>query len=67
VQPGDKLPRRVIGPHSIASFTTEYRAFLFSIWGTFGGKQGKRYTIPPSARRPGPRQDTSEEVGSPPR
>jgi hypothetical protein len=36
VQAGDKLPRRVIGPHSIASFTTEYRAFLFSIWGTFG-------------------------------
>ena len=32
---GDKLPRRVIGPHSIASFTTEYRAFLFNIWGTF--------------------------------
>jgi acyl dehydratase len=35
VQIGDKLPRRVIGPHSIASFTTEYRAFLFNIWGTF--------------------------------
>jgi len=34
VQVGDKLPRRVIGPHSIASFTTEYRAFVFSIWGT---------------------------------
>jgi acyl dehydratase len=34
VKVGDKLPRRVIGPHSIASFTTEYRAFVFSIWGT---------------------------------
>jgi acyl dehydratase len=33
---GDRLPRRVIGPHSIASFTTEYRAFIFNIWGTFG-------------------------------
>ena len=32
---GDTLPRRVIGPHTIASFTTEYRAFLFNIWGTF--------------------------------
>jgi acyl dehydratase len=32
---GDKLPRRVIGPHSIASFTTEYRAFIFNIWGSF--------------------------------
>ena len=36
VQVGDKLPRRVLGPHSIASFTTEYRAFIFNIWGTFG-------------------------------
>lgn len=36
VKVGDKLPRRVIGPHSIATFTTEYRAFLFNIWGTFG-------------------------------
>jgi acyl dehydratase len=35
VKVGDKLPRRVIGPHSIASFTTEYRAFVFNIWGTF--------------------------------
>jgi hypothetical protein len=35
VKIGDKLPRRVIGPHSIASFTTEYRAFLVNIWGTF--------------------------------
>ena len=29
VKVGDTLPRRVIGPHTIASFTTEYRAFLF--------------------------------------
>lgn len=29
---GDKLPTRVIGPHSIASFTTEWRAYLFTIW-----------------------------------
>ena len=34
VNVGDTLPRRVIGPHSIASFTTEYRAFVFNIWGT---------------------------------
>ncbi len=30
---GDELPVRVIGPHSIASFTTEWRAYLFTIWG----------------------------------
>jgi acyl dehydratase len=35
VKVGDKLPRRVLGPHSIASFTTEYRAFVFNIWGAF--------------------------------
>jgi acyl dehydratase len=34
VSVGDRLPRRVIGPHSIASFTTEYRSFLFNIWGS---------------------------------
>ena len=35
VKVGDTLPRRVIGPHSIATFTTEYRAFVFNIWGAF--------------------------------
>lgn len=30
---GDTLPERVFGPHSIASFTTEWRAYLFTIWG----------------------------------
>lgn len=33
VSVGDKLPARVIGPHSIASLTTEWRAYLFTIWG----------------------------------
>jgi acyl dehydratase len=33
VQVGDKLPTRVFGPHSIASLTTEWRAYLFTIWG----------------------------------
>src|SRR6266536_1775309 len=32
VNVGDKLPARVFGPHSIASFTTEWRAYLFTIW-----------------------------------
>jgi acyl dehydratase len=35
VKVGDKLPRRVIGPHSIATFTTEYRAFVFNAWGSY--------------------------------
>jgi len=33
VKVGDELPTRVIGPHSIASFTTEWRAFLMTVWG----------------------------------
>ncbi|HEY8385448.1 MAG TPA: MaoC family dehydratase N-terminal domain-containing protein [Porticoccaceae bacterium] len=28
-----ELPVRVIGPHSLASFATEWRAYLFTIWG----------------------------------
>jgi hypothetical protein len=32
---GDRLPRRVIGPHTVASLATEYRAFVFNIWGSF--------------------------------
>ncbi len=31
---GDKLPERVFGPHSIASFATEWRAYLVNTWGT---------------------------------
>jgi acyl dehydratase len=51
VKVGDRLPRRVIGPHSIASFTTEYRAFLFNIWGTF------HWTAPPGIAEPWINQD----------
>jgi acyl dehydratase len=32
VKVGDKLPTRVFGPHTIASLTTEWRAYLFTIW-----------------------------------
>ncbi len=33
VKVGDKLPTRPIGPHSIASFTTEWRAYGMQVWG----------------------------------
>jgi hypothetical protein len=32
VKIGDVLPVRVFGPHSIASFTTEWRAYIFTTW-----------------------------------
>ncbi len=31
---GDKLPVRVFGPHSVASFATEWRAYLMTLWGS---------------------------------
>jgi hypothetical protein len=31
---GDKLPVRVFGPHSITSFATEWRAYIFTSWGS---------------------------------
>lgn len=33
VHVGDALPTRVIGPHSVASFTTEWRAYIMTVWG----------------------------------
>lgn len=33
---GDRLPRRAVGPHSIATFASEWRAFLFQTWGAHG-------------------------------
>jgi len=32
VKIGDALPTRIIGPHTIASLTTEWRAYLFTLW-----------------------------------
>lgn len=33
VTDGDRLPTRPIGPHTIMSFTTEWRAFNMTVWG----------------------------------
>lgn len=33
LNPGTQLPVRPIGPHSVQSFTTEQRAFLYTVWG----------------------------------
>lgn len=34
VNVGDKLAVRVFGPHSVASFATEWRAYLMNLWGS---------------------------------
>jgi hypothetical protein len=34
VRDGEKLPQGVIGPHSVQSFTTEWRSYLFTVWGS---------------------------------
>ena len=36
---GDQLPPRVFGPHTVASFATEWRSYLFSIWGTLDRRE----------------------------
>lgn len=46
VKVGDKLPRRVVGPHSVVTLVTEYRAFRQNIWGTW------RWNVPADAIDP---------------
>lgn len=52
VRVGDRLPRRVIGPHSIATFTCEYRAFIFDAWGAW------RWVVPEGVADPWTTQDS---------
>ena len=35
VKVGDSLPTRPIGPHTVASFTTEWRSYNMAIWGAW--------------------------------
>ena len=46
VKVGDKLPRRVIGPHSVVTFVTEYRAFAQNMWGSW------RWNVPEGMKDP---------------
>lgn len=39
VSVGDKLNERVFGPHTVASFATEWRAYLFTTWGTLDRRE----------------------------
>ena len=39
VNVGDALPTRTFGPHTVASFATEWRSYLFSIWGTLDRRE----------------------------
>jgi len=59
VRVGDQLKRRVLGPHSLVSFATEYRAFIFNIWGT------QRWVAPAGVADPWVNQDAGwlEEFG----
>src|SRR5207248_7446680 len=34
VEVGEQLPTRPIGPHTKSSFATEWRAFIFTVWGS---------------------------------
>jgi acyl dehydratase len=35
VREGDRLPTRPIGPHTVMTFTTEWRSYLMTVWGAF--------------------------------
>jgi acyl dehydratase len=48
VEVGVELPTNVLGPHSLASFATEWRAYPMTVWG---------------ATRKGPSTQTAEELG----
>lgn len=39
VHVGDHLPERVFGPHTIVSFATEWRSYLFTCWGTLDRRE----------------------------
>jgi acyl dehydratase len=34
VKDNEELPRRPIGPHTLQTFTTEWRSYLFTVWGS---------------------------------
>ena len=40
VKVGDKLPTRPIGPHTVMSFTTEWRSFAMTVWSAFESDGG---------------------------
>jgi hypothetical protein len=48
VNVGDSLPQRPIGPHSIQTFTTEWRSYIMTVWGS-----SYRDGIPTSTDRAG--------------
>ncbi|MCZ6784031.1 MAG: MaoC family dehydratase N-terminal domain-containing protein [Proteobacteria bacterium] len=45
VKEGDELPTRPIGPHSLMTFTTEWRSYLMTVWGAFGAEVGGRSSL----------------------
>ncbi|GAA0304031.1 hypothetical protein GCM10009087_12390 [Sphingomonas oligophenolica] len=46
VEVGDKLPRRVIGPHSVVSFALECRGHRQNVWGTWRWNPPEGYRDP---------------------
>ena len=63
VNVGDELTERVFGPHSIVSFTTEWRSYTFTQWGSMHRRTDLDmaelgFTGPMA----GPEQDPTEEA-----
>jgi hypothetical protein len=56
VKEGDRLPTRVIGPHTLMSFTTEWRSYLMTVWGAFRQSGCPRWTATTRPRASTPRR-----------
>ena len=63
---GDQLPERVFGPHSIVSFTTEWRSYLFSTWGTLDRRELNLEDLGFTKEMAGPENDPIMERINPP-
>jgi acyl dehydratase len=55
VRIGDRLPERVLGPHTIVSFATEHRAFLMNLWEAMGRRPDELSPAALGFAMPGPK------------
>lgn len=66
VNTGDVLTERVFGPHSIVSFTTEWRSYTFTQWGSVHRRTDLDMAeLGFSGPMAGPEQDPTEEKNNP--
>ena len=65
VKVGEQLPERVFGPHSISSFTTEWRAYIVNTWGTFNLRKQDLLAMGFTAEMAGHENDPDMQLENP--